>query len=81
MEKIIDQGKDREIIYQLPARAKQCQQLPVKIHLDSEKQNEKYWNSTVTLPFPRLSFTPLPVQHPCPFLNTFSEASLTLIMA
>lgn len=41
MEKIIEQGKDREITYQLPPRAKQCQQLPVKIDLDSEKQAKK----------------------------------------
>lgn len=38
MEKIIDQGKDRDY---LPPWAKQCQQLPVKMDLDSEKQNQK----------------------------------------
>lgn len=41
MEKITDQGKDREITYQLPPWAKQCQQLPVKRDLDGEKQKER----------------------------------------
>lgn len=41
MEKITDQGKDREITYQLPPWVKQCQQLPGKIDWDSEKQTQQ----------------------------------------
>ena len=41
MEKLIAQDTDREITYQLPSCAKQCQLLPIKTDLDSEKQNQK----------------------------------------
>lgn len=60
MEKLIGQAKDREITYQSLSRAKNSQLLPIKA---------KDYTSTSALPFSRSSFTPLPVQHSCPFLN------------
>ena len=41
MEKLIGQDKDRAITYQLPSWTEQCQLLPIKTDLDSEKQNQK----------------------------------------